>query len=194
MAEAKTDAPARHRRSYALAVLGGLAGAGLAALAGARPWATTHGDAAGIKVVASATGAESQPLVAAAALVALAAWGVVLVTRGRPRRFVAGAGLVASLGAFVSVVAGFSAAKQDSMEAAMAKGATGDTLSTALSAWYYLAGFGAVAAVAAFAVAVVRLPHWPTMGTKYDAPAARITPSTDQDMWRALDEGRDPTS
>ncbi len=182
------------RRSYAVTVLAGLAGAALTAVAGARDWATTHGSAAGIKVEASVTGAEAQPLVAALGLVALTAWGVVLVSRGRVRRLVAVVGLLASAGALVGVVLGFSAAKDDSVAAAVAKGATGDTFSTALSAWYYLAGLGALLATIAFVVAVARAPRWPAMGSKYDAPSAHTSPATDEDMWRALDEGRDPTS
>jgi uncharacterized membrane protein (TIGR02234 family) len=190
-----TTTPTRARdRSYAPTVLAGLAGSALMAVAGAKEWATTSGDAAGIKVEASVTGAESQPLVAAAALVALAAWGVVLVVRGRLRRLVAVVGLVASLGALAGVVVGFTAARDDSVEAAIARGATGDAFATSLSAWYYLAGLGAVLAAVAFAVAVARAPRWPAMGSKYDAPSARGTSDTEEDMWRALDEGRDPTS
>ena len=42
-------------------------------------------------------------------------------------------------------------------------------------------------------------PGWPAMGSRYDAPGARAdaedaAPDTEQDMWRALDDGRDPTA
>lgn len=191
----ESSKPRRERdRSYAPAVLAGLGGGGLAAVAGSRVWATTTGDAAGIKVDASVTGAESQPLVAASALVALAAWGVVLVMRGRVRRLVALVGLVASIGALLSVALGYGAVQDDAAAAAVARGASGDSFETTLSAWYYLAALGSAVTSAAFAVAVARAPKWPAMGTKYDAPSARPTPATDEDMWRALDEGRDPTS
>jgi hypothetical protein len=193
MAEAQGAARKRDR-SYGPTVLAGLVGAGLTAVAGSRAWATTQGDAAGIKVEASVTGAESQPLVAAAALVALAAWGVVLVMRGRLRRLVAVVGLLASVGALSSVVLGYSAVQDDAVAAAVARGAAGDSFETSLSAWYHLSALGALAATAAFAVAVARAPRWPTMGSKYDAPSARPAPTSDEDMWRALDEGRDPTS
>ena len=179
---------------YGPAVLLGLAGAGLAAVAGSRDWATSRGDAAGIRVEASVSGSESQPLVAALALVALASWGV-LLARGWVRRVLAVVGLLASAGALVAVVLGFSAAQDDAVAAAMAQGATGDTFVTSLSAWYYLAGVGALLSAAAFGVAAVRSPRWPAMGSKYDAPATRAErPPADEDMWRALDEGRDPTS
>jgi uncharacterized membrane protein (TIGR02234 family) len=147
-------------------------------------------------VEASVTGADAQPLVGALALVALAAWGVVLVLRGRARRVVAIVGLLASLGALAAVVAGFGSAEDAAIEAAVAQGATGDAFGTSLSAWYYLSGVGAVLTAAAFTVAVARAPRWPAMGSRYDAPSAPATaaPTSEEDMWRALDEGRDPTS
>lgn len=186
--------PRPRDRAYGPAVLAGLAGAGLAAVAGARDWATTTADAAGVPVEASVTGAQAEPLVSALALVALASWGVVLVMRGRMRRVVALVGLLASAGALAAVVAGFSAAQDDALAAAVDRGATGDTFATTLTPWYYLAGVGALLATAAFAVAVARAPRWPAMGARYDAPAARAEQPAEEDMWRALDEGRDPTS
>jgi uncharacterized membrane protein (TIGR02234 family) len=194
MAEATTSAPRWRDRCYGLTVVLGLAGAVLAVVAAARDWATTRGDAAGMRVEASVTGAESRPLVAALALVALAAWGVVLVMRGRRlRRSVAGVGALASVGAVLDVVLAFGAVQEAAVEAAMARGATGDVFASGLTAWYYLTALGALVTLAAFVVAVVRSPRWPVMGSRYDAPAARVA-ATDEDMWRALDEGRDPTS
>lgn len=189
-------------RSFGPTVLAGLAGAGLAAVAGSREWATARGDAAGIPVEAAVTGAETQPVAAAVALVALAAWGVVLVLRGRVRRLVALLGAAASAGALAAVVAGFRTAPADALEAVQARGATGDVLAASLTGWYAAAGVGALLALAAFAVAVREAPRWPAMGSRYDAPAARreqereqaTRPATTEDMWRAIDEGRDPTS
>jgi cytochrome c-type biogenesis protein CcmH/NrfG len=56
-----------------------------------------------------------------------------------------------------------------------------------------------VVTLVAFVVAVVAAPRWPAMGSKYDAPATRAEagtaePVTEQEMWRALDDGRDPTA
>ena len=56
---------------------------------------------------------------------------------------------------------------------------------------------GAVPGAAFLAVRLV--PTWPEMGSRYDAPGAREPrgrPGADavrQDLWEALDEGRDPT-
>ena len=184
----------RRDRWFAPTVLAGVAGAALAAVAGSRTWATAQGDAAGLRVRESVTGADSQPLVVSLALVALASWGVLLVLRGRVRRVVAAVGLLASVGALAGVVVGFGGAQDDAVDAAIARGATGDTFVTGLSAWYYLAGVGATVAAVALLVAVLRAAGWPAMGSRYDAPSARDQAKTDEDMWRALDEGRDPTS
>ena len=182
-------------RSFGPAVLLGLAGAALAAVAGTREWATSSGDAAGIQVEAAVTGSDTAPLVSTLALVALAAWGVLLVLRGRVRRIVAGIGALASAGALAALVDAFDGAQNDAVEAVMDRGATGDVFVTSLGGWYYAAGVGAVLALAALVVAVVRSPRWPAMGSRYDAPSARAdTPVTDEDMWRALDKGQDPTS
>ena len=182
-------------RTFGPTVLLGLAAGTLAAVAGTREWAQASGDAAGIKVEAAVIGSETAPLVATLGLVGLAAWGVVLVLRGRVRRVVAVIGLLAAVGALVSVIIAFDGAQYDAVNAVLERGATADVVAVSLTGWYYAAGLGAGLTLLAFAVAAVRSPRWPAMGNKYDAPATRTeTPATDEDMWRALDQGRDPTS
>ena len=53
----------------------------------------------------------------------------------------------------------------------------------------------AVINVRSSALAVRLVPSWPEMGTRYDAPGSALQPldETDLDLWRALDQGRDPT-
>lgn len=180
-------------RTYAPTVLVGLAGGALAAVAGTKDWARADGDAAGVAVRAAATGSEAAPLVVALALVALAAWGVVLVLRGPVRRAVAAVGALASVGVVVATLTATGAARRSALSAVAGKGATGDT-HAALTAWLFVAVVGGLLCLVAFAVAVVRASGWPAMGSKYDAPATRAQqPASDQDLWRALDEGRDPT-
>jgi uncharacterized membrane protein (TIGR02234 family) len=190
MPEAKTRS-----RSFRPTVLLGLAGTALASVAGTKEWARASGAVAGIKVDATAKGSESAPLVTALALVALAAWGVVLVSRGRARQAVSAIGMLAGVGVLAATVVAFDAARNDALRALDGKGVTGDAVQATLTGWYFAAGIGAAFAVGAFAVAVLRSRAWPAMGTKYDAPAARAEqPVHEQDMWRALDEGHDPTS
>jgi hypothetical protein len=89
------------RRSFAPVVLVGLASAGLTALAGHKPWLGLGSGG----VMADASGL-ARPEVGAVGLVALAAWGVVLVTRGRIRRGVAALAALAGLAAVVLAVHG----------------------------------------------------------------------------------------
>jgi len=195
--------PVRRRsRSFGPTVLVGLAGAGLAAVAAARDWATASGDSGASRVHAVAKGSEAAPLAVALALVALAAWGTVLVLRGWVRRAVAVVGALASAGVVAAVVAAFSGVRDDATSATVTSGATPESVSASLTAWYPVCGIGAVLALVAFCVAVRVAPGWPAMGSRYDNPAVRATegeaatsgPGSEQDMWRALDDGRDPTA
>jgi uncharacterized membrane protein (TIGR02234 family) len=186
-------------RSFAPTVLAGLAGATLAAVASARDWADASGRAGGVAVTAAAKGSESAPLALALGLVALAAWGVVLVVRTRARRVVAALGALASAGMIAATVVAFSHAQDDAVHALDERGVTGDVLTASLTGWYWATLVGGVLALVAFAVALRLAPGWPAMGTRYDAPATRaaqeeVAPHSEQDMWRALDDGRDPTA
>ena len=60
----------------------GLAAAGLAAVAGNKPWAVTRARADFVPGGALQQTADRFPLAGAVALLLLATWGVVLVTRG----------------------------------------------------------------------------------------------------------------
>jgi uncharacterized membrane protein (TIGR02234 family) len=204
MSEAET-ARREGRRSFGPTVLVGLSAGALTAVAAARDWAGATGSAAGVDVAASVKGSATAPLAIALALVALASWGTVLVLRGRARRVVAVVGAVASAGVLATVVSAFDRAQDDAVEAVVSRGATGDTFVSSLTGWYFACGVGAVLTLLAFAVAVGAAPRWPAMGSRYDAPATRTSPgspsaagapepATEQDMWRALDDGRDPTA
>jgi uncharacterized membrane protein (TIGR02234 family) len=193
-------APRRRRGSFGPTVLVGLAGGALTAVSAAQDWATASSSAAGVDVSASVQGSATAPLAIALALVALAAWGTVLVLRGRVRQAVAVVGAAASAGVLATVVSAFGAAEDDAVQAVMARGATGDAFETSLTGWYVACGVGALLTLAAFAVAVTAARRWPAMGSRYDAPAARppaaapTEPASEQEMWRALDDGRDPTA
>jgi uncharacterized membrane protein (TIGR02234 family) len=185
---------AEPRRTFAPVVLAGLASAGLAAVAGNRAWVEWTGRSEGQGSLLTITGDDSAsvPLGGALALVLLACWGVVLVTRGPVRRVVAGAAAVTSAGMVTTAVLGYRSAT-DGLRDELA-GRDVD-LTTGSTAWYWV--FLACAAVSVVAtLAAVRLvPSWPEMGSRYDAPGTAPPPreETGLDLWRALDDGRDPT-
>jgi uncharacterized membrane protein (TIGR02234 family) len=192
--------PERPRsRSFGPTVLLGLGGAALAAVAGSRDWSRASGRSGGVEVAAVVKGSDAAPLALALALVALAAWGVVLVVRTRARQVVAVLGALAAAGSLAATVVAFGRARDDAVAAVLAKGAVAAAgPSASLTGWYFTAAAGALVALAGFVVTVVAAPAWPQMGTRYDAPSARADaepdrPASEQELWRALDDGRDPS-
>ena len=170
----------RARRSFGPVVAAGLVGGAVGAVAGTKHWVSTTQrqavlDAQGIALDA--------PGVTALALVVLAAWGVVLVTRGRVRRIVL---VLAALAAAGALPVAFST--------------RGSLPAGSSTAWPWLAVAGLVVSLAA-AVGGVRLATgWPEMGRRYDAPAAAAIPEmpleeqSNLDLWKSMDEGHDPTA
>ena len=184
--------PAEGRRWFGPAVVLGLAGTGAAALAGSQPWAALD-DTAGSPLVDRAGG--HVPLAAALALVGLACWGVVLVTRGLLRRVVAWLEAAVAIGLVATTVVGRVSSLDSARHATVDLGRTPAASHT--TAWWYVALVAAVLALAAAALGVRHVRSWPEMGSRYDAPAAarEKDPSEmdDTDLWRALDQGHDPT-
>jgi uncharacterized membrane protein (TIGR02234 family) len=189
------------RRTFGPVVLAGIAGAGVVAFTGTRGWATPGDPPRGTASVLLDNSAGHVPLAGALGLVALACWGVVMVTRRRARRIVAALGAVVGAGLVATAVAGRGSALDSARGAYSGLGV--DRTTADLSVWWWLALAGSLVALAA-AVAAVRLcPAWPEMGSKYDAPVTaprrdiRTDPESGQpnelDLWRAIDEGRDPT-
>lgn len=180
------------RSSFGPTVLLGLCAAALATVGSGRAWAEATTTAQGRRTVTAAgtdVAAGALPL----ALVALACWGAFLVLRSRGRRVVAGLGILATVGCGVAVVTGAGDARETA--AGMLGGASDITVST--SSWPAVTIAACVAAAAAFAVAVFRAPGWPEMSARYDSPASRDEEPesmSDTELWRALDDGRDPTA
>lgn len=178
------------RRLFAPAVLAGLAGSGLAALSGGKPWAAPDARA-GSTLVDHSGG--HVPLAGALGLVALACWGVLLVTRGRVRRLVAALGALVAAGLVVTAVVGRSTALASARAATVVLGER-DT-SAHVTGWWWAALVGSLLALAAAAVALRFCGSWPEMGSRYDAPATRPRAEDldELDLWRAIDQGHDPT-
>jgi uncharacterized membrane protein (TIGR02234 family) len=196
------DRPADRRRTFVPVVGAGVAAGLLAAVAGARPWFT--GEDAGSShtpLLPDVEQAGEMPLAAAVSLVVLAGWGVVLVTRGRVRRAAAGLAFLGAVGLVATVVAGWVTLPDQVSEAVRSSVAT-DTSGSQPTGWFWAAAVSAVVLVAAGALAVAWCPAWPEMGSRYDAPGAAGRPAedvppgerTNLDLWKQLDEGRDPTA
>jgi uncharacterized membrane protein (TIGR02234 family) len=181
------------RRWFAPVVLLGVAGTGVCALAGAKPWATPDGEAGSTLV--DRTGGHV-PLAAALGLVGLACWGVFLVTRARARRALAVLGVVVAIGLVSTAVVGRASALDSARQGTVDLDLTPTGAHT--TGWWWVALVGAVLALAASALAVRHAAGWPEMGSRYDAPTGPPTTQDpadleDIDVWRAIDQGRDPT-
>jgi uncharacterized membrane protein (TIGR02234 family) len=188
------------RRTVGPVVVLGLAAATLAAVAGHQPWA--HGTVpGGVGELTAAQEAGRVPAATALALVVLACWGVLLVTRGVVRRVVSVLALLAALGLVATVVVGFDSAP-DAVRAAYQDLGVADP-DVSRSGWFWAAAVASVLCVATTLLAVRLAPTWPEMGRRYDAPAGQapetpaVTAPDEQenlDLWKAMDEGRDPTA
>jgi MFS family permease len=178
------------RRTFGPVVLLGLASAGLAAAAGNQTLASAAGQSDDLS--AAMVSSAQLPLALALALAVLAGWGVLLVLRGRVRRVVAGLVLLGSVGTLVTVIVGHWSV----VDALRAELPDGPDQSVSFSGWYWIALVASVVASAAALIAVRDVARWPEMGSKYDAPGTRPVheaPETPLEIWKAIDEGRDPT-
>ncbi len=191
------------RRTFGPVLLLGLAGAGLAAFGGSRAWAaaddTRPSEAVGtLGSTSVAAGSGEVPLAGALALVALACWGVLLVTRGRVRRLLALLAAAAAAGVLATVVVGAGQVRSDVRDALVGLGTADAEVGLTASLW--ATAIGALAALVAAALAVRWSPSWPEMGRRYDAPGAAAAPpategdTSNLDLWKSLDQGRDPTT
>lgn len=200
------------RRSFGPVVLLGLASSALASVAGHKPVVRLTGDAA--DAVGAGAYAEAierigvddgLPLAGALALVLLAGWGVLLVTRGVVRRVVAGGLVLISLGLVAATLMGWRqllASFPDDVAERIGAGSHGTELAldAETTGWLWALVAASLLATVAAALAVVLTPSWPEMGSRYDAPSS-ATPTTKRleerssiDVWKSLDEGDDPTA
>ncbi|MEZ5095153.1 MAG: Trp biosynthesis-associated membrane protein [Nocardioides sp.] len=131
----------------------------------------------------------------ALSLVLLACWGVLLVTHGRVRTLVAGLGAVAATAALALAVLDARHLRADLADAASSQGRTPGEIG--FTPWFWLALVAGATARALALVATRQARRWPAMGSRYDAPGTPARPATGAglvDLWRAQDEGADPTA
>ncbi|WP_375003173.1 Trp biosynthesis-associated membrane protein [Aeromicrobium sp. CTD01-1L150] len=188
------------RRLYGPVVLAILAAGGAVVLTASRPWGTATVRGTGVPQDAvTASGNQAVPVVAALGVVIVTAALAVLATRGRWRRAVGG--LVVLLGLTTAVLAASAqGATLDALDRLVAESpsftGTNHPEDVAVTWWRCLTVLSGVVA-ATLGVLVVRwAAAWPVMGGRYDAPGrARGDQAVDadEDLWKALDDGRDPT-
>ncbi|HWM00051.1 MAG TPA: Trp biosynthesis-associated membrane protein [Nocardioidaceae bacterium] len=172
-----------------------LACGGLAFLAASRTWveATVRTDGLPSDPV-TVTGTDAQPLVPALALVVVTGALAVLDASVRVRWLVGVLLVVVGICGAVLVATGGSsidAALDDAVRSSTSF--TGDNVPDGdRSLLWPVVATGSFVVAAVLGGVVIRMAGaWPTMGGRYDSPAAQA--DTEDDLWSALDEGRDPT-
>lgn len=191
-------------RGYAVTLVVGMPAATGVVVGLARPWIAASAIQPGLPdLETTVTGAEVAPLAGALGFVMLAAFGAVVATRGVIRR---------ALGVLIVVCAVVVAVSTlvlpdgtDQVETGLsAIGWAGGPYETSTRPWRWVTLAAAVlCAVAGAAIAGVG-HRWATMGSRYDAPTSKegSAPSagsvagedmSEADVWREIDEGRDPT-
>ncbi|RLV55890.1 hypothetical protein D9V41_08260 [Aeromicrobium phragmitis] len=188
----------RPRRWFAPTVLALVAGGGLTFLTMRQTWGATTLTAEGLPDdELTVTGAEAMPVVSALGLVLLASALALLAGSPRVRRVLGVVVVTVAMSSLAWVAIGSGAAVDSALDDAVRESAsfTGtnqpDAADFTPSRLATIAGL-AVAALAG-AVTVRFAPAWPTMSSRYEAPGARPAETDESDMWKAFDEGRDPT-
>jgi uncharacterized membrane protein (TIGR02234 family) len=186
------------RRLFVPVVLATLAAGGLAFFAAGRTWAHVVVATPGLpKDPVDVSGSDAQPLVAALALVVVTSALAVLASSPRVRRGVGVFTVLVALAGIVVVVTGGSSLEDSVTRAVRDSAAFTSTMPGYDTSLWRIVTVAAFVLAAAFgAMTAWWGPRWPTMGSRYDAPSAHpetVAPQSDADMWKALDEGRDPT-
>lgn len=210
------------RRALAIAIVGGLAAGGLALLGVSQTWAQVEIAVAGVpSSTIEVSGTSAVPWVGALTLVILAGALAIVPTGGWLRRVV---GVIVGLAAAGAVIGTLTAgpaiddALTEKLAQSPASGGVNDAAVVAAAdhpAWRWLSLVGSTAGLAVGLFVASRGQSWPTMGSRYDAPASRREdaggpepdqpdqpadaaesdqPAENADLWRAMDEGRDPTA
>ena len=192
------------RRWYAPTVLALLASGGLIFFAASRTWLSATVESKGLPSdLVEVTGTQTQPIIPALGLVIAAAGLAILATRGRLRQIVGALTILAGVTVVIVVLAGGdtrAASLSDAVEqsTAFTGGNTPPTDEHAI--WLWTVAPAAVVATALGALAVVAGRSWPSMSRRYEAPGrprdgrpVDLHRAEGADLWKALDEGEDPT-
>lgn len=186
------------RRLYVPVVLMLLVTGGLAFFAASRTWIEATVRAKGLPPdMITVSGTAAQPMVPALALVVVTGALAVLAASMRVRWVVGVLVVVVGIGAAILVATSGSAldeALDDAVRVSTAFTGSNAPAGRLVVVWPVLAGVSFALAAGLGLVVIRNAGTWPTMGSRYESPAGQAKEArTEDDLWSALDEGRDPT-
>ena len=179
-------------------VLSLLAAGAVALFAVTRVWASATVRTPGLPTdQVSVSGVDAAPILAGLAVVIVAAALGVVAAGGWLRQLI---------GLLIAAVAGFAALRALTLNAGGATlrralqdspayiGGSGTNAPVAGAAWPWLAAVAFAMASALGVVVATRGRGWPRMSARYEREVARESaPADEDDLWRAQDQGQDPT-
>ncbi|WP_242587727.1 TIGR02234 family membrane protein [Streptomyces sp. MST-110588] len=196
-------APRSARRSLALALLCGAAGAAVVLLASGRTWAEATARVVQGALPQTASGQDVTGVPGALAVVGLAALVAVFAVRRAGRIAVAALLTLSGLGIVIAAFLGASDTAALKEKAATVTGLTGaDVENVSHTAWPWVAVAGGLLLLLAGLLALAYGRHWPAMSGRYERPsggsrsprrAAAADPERPEEIWKSLDRGEDPT-
>lgn len=170
-----------------------------------RTWGSSSALEASLPMIDSGVvGADAVPLVTACALVVLAGALALTVTGRRGRAVISIiTAVAAAVGLWTAATAHGAVERSVTRRLGELPGAAHsaarDALEVDVSFWPWVAAAAFLVAVLGCAASLRWSRHWPTMSARYDAPgssnATADTRTQDDhgDVWKAFDEGKDPT-
>ncbi|WP_327237056.1 TIGR02234 family membrane protein [Streptomyces sp. NBC_01317] len=208
-----TDA-ASSRRSLAVALLLGAAGAAVVLIASGQVWSRGTASVGGGSVPLSADGRDVTGVPAALAVVGLAALVAVFAVRSGGRLLVSLLLTLSGAGAAATAFLGASDSSALDEKAATTVGDSSATIGDVLThtAWPYVTAVAGVLILLAGLLSLRYGKQWPAMSGRYERegvpragggsgavrggparPAPVVDPDRPEDLWKALDRGEDPT-
>jgi uncharacterized membrane protein (TIGR02234 family) len=148
------------------------------------------------RVVVTATGADTEPVLVPWALLALAAIGGLLATSGWGRRAVGAVVGIAGLWALLRSLSGLAAPAPDALPVAAQQAGRAVGVQASV-VWPLLGGVGGLLLIGVGLLVALRGAAMPRLGARYDAPGAparRREDDEERSLWEALDAGDDPTA
>ncbi|WP_326600744.1 TIGR02234 family membrane protein [Streptomyces sp. NBC_01803] len=201
--------PGTTRRTLAVALLSGAAGATVVLISAGQTWGEGETAVSGAELPVTASGSAVSGLPSALALVGLASLVAVFAVRRTGRAVVSSVLALSGAGAIGAALLGSGDTEALESNAAEAMGLTRAAVTgVSHTGWPWFSALGGLLLLCAGLLALSYGQQWPAMSGRYERSARRPAGAREggaggvaagdpddrpEDIWRALDRGEDPT-